>query len=55
MQWDPSLISINSLEYAAQLITMLGCHLHGIENAAMRHGPHPIFTSNATTLRANRG
>jgi hypothetical protein len=43
MQWDPSLISINSLEYAAQLITMLGCHLHGIKTAATRHDPNPIL------------
>ena len=43
MRQDPSLISIDSLKYAAQLITMLGCHLHSIETAAMFHDPHPIF------------
>jgi hypothetical protein len=43
MQRGPSLISINSLEYTAQLIRMLGCHLHGIKTASMRHDPHPIF------------
>ena len=40
---DPSLVSINSLEYAAQLITMLGCHLHDNETSKKRHDPHPIF------------
>jgi hypothetical protein len=43
MQQDPSLISINSLEYTVQLITMLGCHLHSIKTASTRHDPHPIF------------
>lgn len=40
---DPSLVSINSLEYSAQLITMLGCHLHDIETSTTRRDPHPIF------------
>jgi hypothetical protein len=40
---DPALISINSLEYAAQLVTMLGCHLYDCETAATRHDPHPVF------------
>jgi hypothetical protein len=31
MRQNPLLISINSLEYAAQLITMLDCHLHSIK------------------------
>jgi hypothetical protein len=43
MRRDPSLISINSLEYAAQLITMLGCHLHNVKTATTRHDPHPVF------------
>ena len=34
---------INLLEYAAQLVTMLGCHLHDSETAATRHDPHPVF------------
>ena len=40
---NPTLISINSLEYAAQLITMMGCHLHHLESRAIRHDPHPIY------------
>jgi hypothetical protein len=40
---DPSLVSINSLEYAAQLITMLGCHLHHFETKDSREDPHPVY------------
>jgi hypothetical protein len=42
-RWDPSLISINSLEYAVQLITMLGCHLHDIKTVTTRDDPHQVF------------
>jgi hypothetical protein len=52
---NPTLISINSLEYAVQLITMMGCHLHGLETAATRHDPIPYTSSSATTPRENRG
>jgi hypothetical protein len=38
---DPSLISINLLEYAAQLITMLGCHLHHLKSKDSWLDPHP--------------
>jgi hypothetical protein len=40
---DPSLVSINSLEYAAQLITMMGCHLSHLENKDLRDDPHPVY------------
>jgi hypothetical protein len=40
---DPSLVSINSLEYAAQLIMMLGCHLHHLETKDMWDDPHPVY------------
>jgi hypothetical protein len=40
---DPSLISINSLEYATQLITLLGCHLHHHETNDLRIDPHPVY------------
>jgi hypothetical protein len=43
MRNNPSLISINSLEYAAQLITMLGCHLHHLKSKDSRLDPHPIY------------
>ena len=39
----PILVSINSLEYATQWITMLGCHLHFDDSTQVRHDPHPIF------------
>jgi hypothetical protein len=40
---DPSLVSINSLEYAAQLITMMGCHLSHLETKDSRDDPHPVY------------
>ena len=40
---NPTLISINSLEYAAQLITMMGCHLHHLDTRATRRDPHPLY------------
>ncbi|KAL3803843.1 hypothetical protein HJC23_004005 [Cyclotella cryptica] len=40
---NPALISINSLEYAAQLITMMGCHLHHLETRATRGDPNPLY------------
>jgi len=43
------------LEYAVQLITMLGCHLYDIKTSSMHHDPHPIFSLNATTARDKRG
>lgn len=38
-----SLISINVLKYAVQLITLLGCHLHRTKSRNMQPGPHPIY------------
>jgi hypothetical protein len=52
---DPSLVSINSLEYAVQLITMMGCHLHHLETKDSRDDPLLSISSSATTTRANRG
>jgi len=43
MKNNPKLISINSLEYAAQLITMMGCHLHHLKTRATHHDPHPLY------------
>jgi hypothetical protein len=40
---DPSLISINMLEYASQLITMLGCHRHHLSTLPSRSEAHPIY------------
>ena len=40
---DPSLVSINSLEYAAQLITMMGCHLSHLETKDAWDDPHPVY------------
>ena len=40
---DTSLVSINSLEYAAQLITMMGCHLSHLETKDTRIDPHPVY------------
>jgi hypothetical protein len=40
---DPSLVSINSLEYAAQLITMMGCHLSHLETKDSREDLHPVY------------
>jgi hypothetical protein len=40
---DPSLVSINSLEYAAQLITMMGCHLSHLETKDAQNDPHPVY------------
>jgi hypothetical protein len=40
---NPSLVSINSLEYAAQLITMMGCHLSHLETKDTRDDPHPVY------------
>jgi hypothetical protein len=42
-QHDPSLISINSLEYAMQLVTMMGCHLHHLETKDSWSDPHPVY------------
>jgi hypothetical protein len=39
----PSLVSINLLEYATQLIMMLGCHLHHLKNKDSRDDQHPIY------------
>jgi hypothetical protein len=36
-------VSINSLEYAAQLITMMGCHLSHLETKDARDDPHPVY------------
>jgi hypothetical protein len=36
-------VSINSLEYAAQLITMMGCHLSHLETKDTRDDPHPVY------------
>jgi hypothetical protein len=43
MKNNPKLISINSLEYAAQLITMMGCHLHHLKTRATCRDPHPLY------------
>jgi hypothetical protein len=40
---DPSLISINSLEYAVQLVMMLGCHLHHLKTQDLWSDPHPVY------------
>jgi hypothetical protein len=40
---DPSLISINALEYASQLIMMLGCHRHYLNTLTSRSDAHPIY------------
>jgi hypothetical protein len=40
---DPSLVSLNSLEYATQLITMLGCHLHHLESKDSWDDPHLVY------------
>ena len=40
---DTSLISINSLEHKAQLITLLDCHLHSTKSCATCRDPHPIY------------
>jgi hypothetical protein len=36
-------MSINSLKYAAQLITMMGCHLSHLETKNARDDPHPVY------------
>ena len=43
LQDNPIIISINSLEYATQLITMLGCHLHFWDDAQSHRNPNRIF------------
>ena len=43
LRHDPSLISINSLKYAAQLITMLDCHLHHLDTQTSQSDAHPIY------------
>jgi hypothetical protein len=40
---NSSLISINSLEYAVQLIMMLGCHLSHLETKDSQDDPHPVY------------
>jgi hypothetical protein len=40
---NPSLMSINSLKYATQLFTMLGCHLSHLETKDSWDDPHPVF------------
>jgi hypothetical protein len=40
---DPALVSINSLEYAAQLITVMGCQLHHLKTRELRGDPHPVY------------
>ena len=40
---NPALISINTLKYAAQLITMMGRHLHHLESRATRCDSHPLY------------
>jgi hypothetical protein len=36
-------VSIKSLEYSAQLITMMGCHLSHLETKNVQDDPHPIY------------
>jgi hypothetical protein len=36
-------MSINSLEYTAPLITMMGCHLCHLETKDSRDSPHPVY------------
>jgi hypothetical protein len=31
------------LKYAAQLIMMLGCHLHHLETKDLQNNPHPVY------------
>ena len=40
---DPRLISINALEYATQIISMLGCYLHIQDLGHNVVDPHPVF------------
>jgi hypothetical protein len=51
---DPLLVSINSLEYAAQLITMMGCHLHHLETKDSQDAI-PYISSSVTTPWTNPG
>jgi hypothetical protein len=36
-------MSINSLEYAAQLITTMGCHLFHLKTKDSHDDPHPVY------------
>ena len=40
-KYNPTLISINSLKYAAQLIMMLGCHLHHRKTSVLHQDTTP--------------
>ena len=40
---NPKLISINALEYATQIISMLGCYLHTQNLGCKLVDPHPVF------------
>jgi hypothetical protein len=40
---NPSLVGINSLEYATQLITMMSCNLSHLETNDSRDDPHPVY------------
>ncbi len=40
---NPKLISINALEYATQIILMLGCYLHIQDLEHSLPDPHPVF------------
>ena len=40
---NPSLISINALKYATQIISMLGCYLHIQDLGNSSPDPHPVF------------
>jgi hypothetical protein len=52
---NPSLMSINSLNYAVQLITMVGCHLSHLKTKDSRDAPIPSFSLSVTTPWASHG